>query len=132
MQKKTYGTALKISVASAFLLMVTVNAIANLLPLNGRSTGQVSEALSQFCFAPTGLTFSIWGVIYLLLACYTLYQFGLFQKSSRPDPEFMHTIAIFFYCFVPCKYILDICMALSANPPINAFDGCYPNLSCPY
>jgi len=31
-------------------------------------------------FAPAGLTFAIWGVIYLALAGYVLYQFGLIKK----------------------------------------------------
>jgi len=34
-------------------------------------------------FAPTGITFTIWGVIYLLLAAHTLYQLGLFRKKGE-------------------------------------------------
>ncbi|MDD3809767.1 MAG: hypothetical protein PHS94_05800 [Erysipelotrichaceae bacterium] len=56
-----------------FLTMVLVNFLANALPLNGLTTGAVSDSYGNL-FAPTGLTFAIWGVIYLLLAGYTIYQ----------------------------------------------------------
>jgi len=50
-----------------FCAMITVNALANALPLNGVNTGQLSNELPNL-FVPAGLTFSIWGLIYLLLA----------------------------------------------------------------
>ena len=62
--------------------MIAANAAANALPLNGRTTGEVSLAYSNL-FTPAGVTFSIWGVIYLLLGGHVLYQFGLFR--DRPD-----------------------------------------------
>lgn len=65
----------------AFLAMVTVNALAVLLPLNGVTPGQVSDAYPTL-FAPAGITFSIWSVIYLLLLLYTLYQAGLFAGRA--------------------------------------------------
>ncbi|MFA5184407.1 MAG: TspO/MBR family protein [Patescibacteria group bacterium] len=72
---------LKILAAALFLLMVAVNSLANILPINGRDTGMISDAYPNL-FAPAGLTFSIWGLIYILLAAYTIYQFGFF----RGDP----------------------------------------------
>ncbi len=53
--------------------MIVVNALANILPINNLTTGGVSDSFPNL-FAPTGLTFSIWGVIYLLLGIYTVYQ----------------------------------------------------------
>jgi hypothetical protein len=79
-------TALKLLVAVTFIAMVTVNALANILPINGVNTGQVSNSYPNL-FAPTGLTFIIWGLIYLLLAGYTLYQFGLFRDKGKPAHE---------------------------------------------
>jgi hypothetical protein len=52
-----------------FLGVVTVNALANTLPINGVNTGQLSDEIPNL-FVPAGLTFSIWGLIYLLLAGY--------------------------------------------------------------
>jgi hypothetical protein len=52
-----------------FLGVVTVNALANILPINGVGTGTLSDEIPNL-FVPAGLTFSIWGLIYLLLAIY--------------------------------------------------------------
>lgn len=65
-----------------YLAMIGANALANALPLNGRRTGDVSNAYPSL-FTPAGITFSIWGVIYLLLGAHVLYQLGLFR--DRPD-----------------------------------------------
>lgn len=72
---------LKIFALFSFLAMVTINALANILPINGISTGDVSDKYSNL-FAPAGFTFSIWGLIYLLLSVYTLYQLGLFKNNT--------------------------------------------------
>ncbi len=57
----------------AFLATVAVNALANALPINGKTTGELSDLYPNL-FVPAGMTFSIWGVIYLLLAIFTVYQ----------------------------------------------------------
>jgi cell division protein FtsW (lipid II flippase) len=78
----TNRTPIKILVALTYLVMVATNVAANALPLNGRGTGEISEAYSNL-FTPAGVTFSIWGLIYLLLGAHVLYQLGLFR--DRPD-----------------------------------------------
>lgn len=50
----------------ALILMLTLNTLANSLPINGYNTGEVS-AFYPNLFVPDGFTFSIWSVIYLLL-----------------------------------------------------------------
>jgi len=80
---------IKVSAAGAYVAMVVVNFLANALPINNQGTGEISDAYSNL-FAPAGLTFSIWGLIYLLLGGYVVYQFikngssrnGLFQKIN--------------------------------------------------
>ena len=57
-----------------FLAVIFVNYLANSLPLNGNTTGQVSAAYPNL-FVPAGITFAIWGIIYLLLAAYCIVQF---------------------------------------------------------
>lgn len=77
----------RVGAALAFVVMVTVNALANILPLNGRTTGEISDAYSNL-FAPIGFTFSIWGVIYLLLAGFTLYQLGVIKlRKATTSPD---------------------------------------------
>jgi hypothetical protein len=64
-----------------FLAMVTVNALATILPINGINTGQVSDLYPNL-FTPAGITFAIWGIIYLLLALFTLYLVGIFHGKG--------------------------------------------------
>ncbi len=65
---------MKIFAGVLYVAMVAVNFLANGLPINNRSTGQISDDYPNL-FAPAGVTFSIWGLIYLLLAGYVVYQF---------------------------------------------------------
>ncbi len=67
----------------AFTGMVAVNGLASALPLNGVNTGQLSDELPNL-FVPAGLTFSIWGLIYLLLAGYVA---AAAREAFRSAPE---------------------------------------------
>ena len=94
MEQRT--TLIRIIVVVTFLAMVITNVLANALPINDVTTGQISDSFPNL-FAPAGLTFSIWGLIYLLLAGYTLYHIGLFRDdrtSSRT--ELLNRIGILF------------------------------------
>ena len=75
---------LKTFTVLSFILMVTVNALANILPINGITTGGVSDSYPNL-FAPAGVTFVIWGIIYLLLAGFVVYQLGLFKGTNTKD-----------------------------------------------
>lgn len=66
----------------AFAGMVVMNYLANALPLNGKTTGALSDQYPNL-FTPAGITFSIWGVIYLMLLGYVLLQF---RESHRAVP----------------------------------------------
>lgn len=66
-------TLRQIAVLLAILATITVNALANILPINGLNTGAISDRFSIF-FVPAGYVFSIWGLIYLLLVAYAVYQ----------------------------------------------------------
>ncbi len=95
MEKKQRFTPTSILVTITFILMVTVNALANILPIAGITTGEVSDSFPNL-FAPAGITFSIWGFIYLLLGLYTLYQLGLFQKENATDAELLKRVGNLF------------------------------------
>jgi len=73
MQQKPRRLALRFVNFLAFLGTVAVNALAVILPLGGRSTGELSDMYPNL-FVPAGLTFSVWGVIYLLLGAYAVFQ----------------------------------------------------------
>ncbi|MDD3273243.1 MAG: hypothetical protein PHV46_04245 [Bacteroidales bacterium] len=56
-----------------FAAMVAINGLANALPINGFTTGELSDMYPNL-FVPAGITFSIWGVIYLLLLIFIVTQ----------------------------------------------------------
>ena len=76
----------KVLVALTYIAMITMNGLANALPLNGRNTGEVSAAYSNL-FTPAGITFAIWSVIYLLLGAHVLYQLGLFRDGPETPQQ---------------------------------------------
>lgn len=56
-----------------FAITVVINGAANALPINGQATGDISDRFQVFV-TPAGYVFAIWGVIYLGLAAFTIYQ----------------------------------------------------------
>ena len=79
LETKQLETPIKIAVVVTYLIMIAVNAMANILPINGIDTGAVSDSYPNL-FAPAGLTFSIWGVIYLVVG-------GLYTLPIRSFPR---------------------------------------------
>jgi hypothetical protein len=79
----------------AFVGVVVVNALATTIPLGGMSTGQLSDLYPNL-FVPAGLTFSIWGVIYLLLAIYVIYSIVYSLGRMEPGSTFMEKSAVLF------------------------------------
>ena len=66
----------------ALLATLVVNGLANTLPINGQTTGEVSDSIPSL-FTPAGYVFSIWGLIYLGLAAYVIYQVLPAQRDKR-------------------------------------------------
>ena len=84
-----------------FLAVVAVNALAVLLPLNNNTTQALSDKYPNL-FVPAGLTFSIWGVIYILLGIYTVYQMVIAFKPVGQKSDFFDRIGIWF--FISCIF----------------------------
>ena len=61
--------------------VLTINALANILPINGNTTGELSDMYPSL-FTPAGYVFSIWGLIYLLLVVFIVYQALPSQKDN--------------------------------------------------
>jgi hypothetical protein len=66
----------------AFVATITINGLANALPINGLTQAQISDRFPVF-FVPAGYAFSIWGLIFLLLLGFTVYQA---LPSQRQNP----------------------------------------------
>jgi benzodiazapine receptor len=66
----------------ALVLVITVNALANLLPINGYSTAELSAKYPNL-FVPAGFTFGIWGFIYLLHILHVGYSTYILSSEHR-------------------------------------------------
>ncbi|MGD2159412.1 MAG: tryptophan-rich sensory protein [Anaerolineales bacterium] len=65
----------------AVVVTIIFNVLANALPLNGLNTGEISDRFQVF-FVPAGYVFSIWGLIYLGLIAYGIYQVLPAQREN--------------------------------------------------
>lgn len=63
----------QVLVIVALVAVIVVNGLANALPLNDLNTGEISDRFDVY-FVPAGYVFSIWGLIYLALAVFAVYQ----------------------------------------------------------
>jgi benzodiazapine receptor len=66
---------------AAFILVIIVNALSNAIPLNGQSMAEISAKFPSL-FTPAGFTFAIWGLIYLSLSVFVIYQALPAQRDS--------------------------------------------------
>ncbi len=69
-------------VIALVIATIVVNGLASALPLNGQTTGEISDSFDVF-FVPAGYVFSIWGIIYLGLVAYAAYQAFPAQAHNR-------------------------------------------------
>lgn len=74
-----------------FLGVVTVNALANILPINNLNTGELSDKYPNL-FVPAGFTFTIWGLIYLQLLILTIYNIYIAFKDDKRDLNYFNFI----------------------------------------
>lgn len=93
-----------------FAAMIAVNAMANILPINGLNTGEVS-AMFPNLFVPAGFTFSIWSVIYLLLLGYVIMSGIMLWKSDAKNLLLPHvnllTVPFLVTCILNAVWILS-------------------------
>lgn len=77
----------QMAVALTVLATIVVNVLANALPINGLNTGQISDRF-QVYFVPAGYVFSIWGLIYVGLIAFAVFQA---LPSQRENPRLQAT-----------------------------------------
>ena len=78
-----------------FVIMIVMNYLANALPLNNKTTGELSDSMPNL-FVPAGITFSVWGIIYLLLLIYSILQFTSSDKATISDISWFFAISCIF------------------------------------
>jgi hypothetical protein len=75
------NTFRQISVVVVMLATIVINILANALPINGMNTGAISDSFHVY-FVPAGYVFAIWGIIYIGLIAYAVYQALPSQKEN--------------------------------------------------
>jgi TspO/MBR family len=65
----------------AVIAVIVVNILANALPLNNKNTGEISDRFDVY-FVPAGYVFAIWGLIYLGLIGFAIYQALPSQRAT--------------------------------------------------
>lgn len=96
-ERKGTRTVLLVLNTVGLIGTLVVNALANILPLNGRNTGEISDSIPNL-FVPSGSTFAVWGVIYVLLVVALVYQMMHLKKFGQPDP--IESLGLWF--FISC------------------------------
>lgn len=81
------GLSRQITLLAATALTLVMNYLSNALPLFGNSNADVSDRLPN-AFTPAGLTFAVWGPIFLGLAVFAVYQALPAQRGPRLDRLF--------------------------------------------
>ena len=65
-----------------FLVVIIVNGMANGVPIGGQTTGEISAKYPSL-FTPAGYTFGIWGLIYLGLTIFVIWQALPEQRANQ-------------------------------------------------
>jgi hypothetical protein len=71
----------QIMVVLTTILTITVNGLASALPINGMNTGEISDSFDVY-FVPAGYVFSIWGIIYIGMILFVIYQASPKQREN--------------------------------------------------
>lgn len=74
-----------------FLGVIAVNILSVTLPLGGNTTGEISDKYHTY-LTPAGYAFSIWSLIYVLLAGFIVYQL----RSYTGSRDSVRSIGIWF------------------------------------
>jgi len=80
---------------AAYLVTILMNYLANAVPFNGQDSGAVSDKYYTL-FTPAGFTFAIWGVIYLALGAFVVYQIIESFRENQPATSFVDRIGFWF------------------------------------
>jgi tryptophan-rich sensory protein len=88
----------QIAVVAGFVGVIIGNGISEAAPINGKTSAQISNAL-PILITPANFAFAIWGVIWLGLAAYALYQALPAQRTN----ETLRRIAPWFILSCVCN-----------------------------
>ena len=97
---------LQIANIIAFVATVFINYLSNTGAINGTTIGDVSDSMKNL-FTPAGYAFSIWGLIYVMLLGFVIYQSRSLFTKVRDDVFVLQTGWWFVLsCFANMMWIL--------------------------
>ena len=77
----------QVFVVLTIIVTIAINILADALPINGLNTAAISNKFVAY-FVPAGYVFSIWGIIYIGLIAYAVYQA---LPTQRENPRLQAT-----------------------------------------
>ncbi|WP_318614315.1 TspO/MBR family protein [Sporosarcina sp. YIM B06819] len=86
----------------SYLFMIVVNGIANTIGINGKKTGEISGQIDVL-FTPAPYVFSIWTVIYIVLAIWIFLQF----RSPTQNQDSTLWLLFIATCFYNVAWLLS-------------------------
>ena len=96
----------------SFIAMIVVNGLADFLPINGQTTGEISNQYPNL-FVPASITFSIWLVIYSLLFLFCMYEGStLFEDEKKTIDKKERVVELIGYRFI-ASCVLNIAWILA-------------------
>ena len=95
MMKNKMLQVLQVGNVIAVIITIIVNSLANLLPIAGKNTGELSDNIPNL-FVPAGITFAIWGIIYVLIIFFVIYLAKDLFKKEKTTKLFLEKISYFF------------------------------------
>ncbi|MGB3138052.1 MAG: tryptophan-rich sensory protein [Nodosilinea sp.] len=93
-RRSSSGIGLAIATVIAVIAAVVFNTLFNRFPPGGQSVGEIANTvLSGVLITPANYAFAIWGIIYLGLFAYAVYQFHP-QRRREPDIQRVNWLLI--------------------------------------
>src|SRR4051812_49151643 len=90
----------------ALIVTIVMNYLSNTGIFNGSTMATVSARYQNY-FTPAGYAFSVWGLIYLVLSAFVIYQSkGLFGSGKTPDIVGRIGWAFVASCVANCLWII--------------------------
>ena len=119
-----------VSIVAAF----GMNVLANIRPINGLTIGQISNKFfGDILITPANYAFAIWGIIYLGLISFAIYQALPGQKNNSLLRQIGYKIAIasisqiaWVFCFLYRQYAMSFVAMLGILLPLIAAYLCLP------
>lgn len=93
MENKQKVESMAYLVFLSYVIMITFNVLANAIPINQQTTGQISDSYFNL-FAPAGFTFAIWGLIYIWLFGFVFYHWR-WQKTKKQAKALLRVQQLF-------------------------------------